>query len=166
MNGDKSTHITFSLRRGSCPGLSPYGKSIPTGEIVKNLGTHLDNRLTWRGHITAKRVKIQLLCGQLGWLLRRKSKLAVELKLRMYTAVMKPIWTYGLQLGGHDCRSKPKSHREDGKQNPEIRCSMVCTKCHNSKKCLPADGEGGNRSTDSIIFRKIAEPPECQRCCP
>jgi hypothetical protein len=33
------------------------------------------------------------------WLLRRKSKLSTN-KLLLYKAILKPIWTYGIQLSG------------------------------------------------------------------
>jgi hypothetical protein len=34
------------------------------------------------------------------WLFRRKSKLPANNKLLLYKAILKPIWTYGIQLGG------------------------------------------------------------------
>jgi hypothetical protein len=34
------------------------------------------------------------------WLLGRRSTLSTESKLLLYKAVLKPIWTYGIQLWG------------------------------------------------------------------
>jgi hypothetical protein len=34
------------------------------------------------------------------WLLGRKSKLSTNNKLLIYKAILKPIWTYGIQLWG------------------------------------------------------------------
>jgi len=34
------------------------------------------------------------------WLLGRRSKLSLENKLRLYKCVLKPVWTYGIQLWG------------------------------------------------------------------
>jgi hypothetical protein len=34
------------------------------------------------------------------WLLRRKSKLSTSNKILIYKAILKPIWTYGMQLWG------------------------------------------------------------------
>jgi hypothetical protein len=34
------------------------------------------------------------------WLLGRKSKLSTDNKLLLYKAILKPIWTYGIQLWG------------------------------------------------------------------
>jgi len=34
------------------------------------------------------------------WLLGSKSQLSIESKLLLYKAILKPIWTYGVQLWG------------------------------------------------------------------
>jgi hypothetical protein len=34
------------------------------------------------------------------WLLNRKSKLSMTNKILLYKAILKPIWSYGLQLWG------------------------------------------------------------------
>jgi hypothetical protein len=36
----------------------------------------------------------------MNWLVGRKSKLTIENKLLLYKAIMKPIWSYGIQLWG------------------------------------------------------------------
>jgi len=36
----------------------------------------------------------------MNWLIGRKSKLTTENKLLMYKAILKPIWSYGVQLWG------------------------------------------------------------------
>jgi hypothetical protein len=36
----------------------------------------------------------------MSWLLGRKSKLSIENKLLLYKCIIKPIWTYGVQLWG------------------------------------------------------------------
>lgn len=41
---------------------------------------------------------------ELNWLIGRKSHLSIENKLLIYKAVIKPIWTYGIELWG--CASK------------------------------------------------------------
>jgi hypothetical protein len=51
--------------------------------------------------------KYQLfLISMTDWLLRRRSTLSTESKLLLYKAVLKPIWTYGIQLGGTASNSK------------------------------------------------------------
>jgi hypothetical protein len=43
---------------------------------------------------------INLKLRQMNWLIGRKSKLTTENKLLLYKAIIKPIWSYGIQLWG------------------------------------------------------------------
>ena len=52
VNQNKSTHITFTIRKGKCPPIRINQTTIPQGSTVKYLGLHLDSKLTWREHIT------------------------------------------------------------------------------------------------------------------
>ncbi|KAJ8704396.1 hypothetical protein PYW08_013120 [Mythimna loreyi] len=61
---------------------------------------HLDRRLTWRDHIKAKRQQANKKFGDMYWLLGRQSTLSLENKLLIYKCILKPIWTYGIQLWG------------------------------------------------------------------
>ena len=45
-NENKSTHITFPLKRETCPAVTLYGQHIPQEGTVKYPGLHLDRRLT------------------------------------------------------------------------------------------------------------------------
>jgi hypothetical protein len=71
---------------------------LPQAEEVEYLGLHLDRRLTWRNHIFAKRKQLGITLTNMYWLLGRQSKLTTSSKLLAYKIVLKPIWTYGLQL--------------------------------------------------------------------
>jgi hypothetical protein len=51
-------------------------------------------------HIFAKRKQLGLSLTKMYWLLGRKSKLSTNNKLLTYKAILKPIWTYGIQLWG------------------------------------------------------------------
>jgi hypothetical protein len=73
---------------------------IPQENHVKYLGLHFDRRLTWHTHIFAKRKQLVLTLTKMYWLLGRKSKLSTNNKLLIYQAILKPIWTYGIQLWG------------------------------------------------------------------
>ena len=61
---------------------------------------HLDRRLTWKKHIWTKRKQLGIKFTSLYWLINQKSQLSFENKLLIYKAILKPIWTYGIQLWG------------------------------------------------------------------
>jgi hypothetical protein len=100
VNETKSAHVTFTTRRTNCPAISINGTQLPIANKVKYLGLILDQKLTWKTHITAKKTQLTLKLRQMHWLIGRKSKLTVENKLLLYKVILKPIWTYGVQLWG------------------------------------------------------------------
>lgn len=99
-NQSKSTHLTFTLRRQTCPPVKLYDEPIPQADEAKYLGIHLDRRLTWRKHIWTKRKQLDTKLRELYWLIGPNSKLTPTSKMVVYKTVIKPIWTYGIQLWG------------------------------------------------------------------
>jgi hypothetical protein len=51
-------------------------------------------------HIFAKRKHLGVTLTKKYWLLGRKSQLSLSNKLLLYKTILKPIWTYGIQLWG------------------------------------------------------------------
>lgn len=100
INESKSTHITFTTRRDTCPPVTLNNQVLPQKENIKYLGIHLDQRLTWRKHIWMKRKQLGLKLQKMYWLLGHKSKLTLENKILLYKSILKPVWTYGIQLWG------------------------------------------------------------------
>lgn len=100
VNCEKSQHITFTLRRNHCPSIDLNGSTIPRSETVKYLGMTLDRRLTWKTHIKNKREQLKIKTKKLYWLIGSKSQLNLENKLRIYKVILKPVWSYGIQLWG------------------------------------------------------------------
>lgn len=100
VNEGKSTHVTFTTRRATCPPVSLNGKLIPQATEVRYLGIHLDRGLTWKKHVQAKRTQLNLKFSKMYWLLGRNSRLSVENKLIIYKSILKPVWVYGIQLWG------------------------------------------------------------------
>jgi hypothetical protein len=68
--------------------------------FIKYLGLHLDRKLSWRKHIFTKRKQQGMTLTKMHWLLGRKSKHSRSNKILIYSAILKPIWTYGIQLWG------------------------------------------------------------------
>jgi len=77
---------------------------VPHAETVKYLGLHSDKRLTWKNHVTTKRKQLDLKTREINWLIGKHSSLSLENKLLIYKTVLKPVWTYGIELWG--CASK------------------------------------------------------------
>jgi hypothetical protein len=96
----KPIHVIFTTRRETCPPVHINNVQLPQEENVKYLGLHLDRRLTWHKHIFTKLKQLGITLTKMYWLLGRKSKLSTSNKLLMYKTVLKPIWTYGIQLWG------------------------------------------------------------------
>jgi hypothetical protein len=64
---------------------------LPQEEDIKYLGLHLDRRLTWHKHISAKRKQLGITLAKMYWLLGCKSKLSTSNKVLIYKTVLKPI---------------------------------------------------------------------------
>lgn len=99
-NESKSAQITFTLKNAPCPIVMMNGTTLPQAEAVKYLGICLDRRLTFRTHIFNKRKQLGLKLRSMYWLLDHSSKLSIHNKLLVYKTIVKPIWTYGIQLWG------------------------------------------------------------------
>ena len=96
----KSVNVTFTKRKDTCPPVQLNRIQVPQAEHVKYLGLYLDRRLTWKKHIFTKRKQLGLTLRKFYWMIGRKSQLRLENKLLVYKAIIKPIWTYGIQLWG------------------------------------------------------------------
>lgn len=100
VNEGKSVHMTFTTRTTSCPPVALNNQLLPQDDKVRYLGVHLDRKLNWKHHITTKRLQLKLKYNKMFWLLGSKSKLSVENKIILYKMVLKPVWTYGIELWG------------------------------------------------------------------
>jgi hypothetical protein len=100
VNETKSAQVTFTNRKTDCPVVTINGTQLQVKNEVKYLGLILEQKLTWRPHITVKKIQINLKLCQMNWLIARKSKLTTENKLLLYEVIIKPIWSYSIQLWG------------------------------------------------------------------
>jgi hypothetical protein len=100
LNNTKSQYVTFTLRRQTCPPVYYNNEPIPQTNTVKYLGLTLDRRLTWNPHTRLKRISLDKRLKTLYYLLHRKSSLPMNQKLKIYSYLIRPIWTYGSQIYG------------------------------------------------------------------
>ena len=57
-------------------------------------------QLTWRKHIQSNRQHLDVKLRATSWLLGRRSHLSLPNQLLLYKCILKPVWTYGIQLWG------------------------------------------------------------------
>lgn len=104
-NETKSVQVTFTTRRQTCPPVMLNGVQLPQSDEVKYLGMYLDRRLTWRKHIFTKRLAMGQQIRKMYWLINKNSQLSIDNKILLYKSIIKPIWSYGLQLWGSSANS-------------------------------------------------------------
>jgi hypothetical protein len=104
INETKSSHITFTLRKGQCPPVCINQTVILHVETVKYLGLHFDRRLTWKEHIATKRKQFVHKTREIKWLIGKNSPLSLENKILINKTVLRHVWTYGIELWG--CANK------------------------------------------------------------
>ena len=63
-------------------------------------GIHFDRRLTWKDHVQTKPKQLEHKTRGIKWLIGRHSPLSLENKIIIYKTVLKPVWTYGIELWG------------------------------------------------------------------
>jgi hypothetical protein len=78
----------------------------------------LDAKLRWKPHVKKQQEELKLKYRKMYWLMSRSSALSVYNKLMLYQLV-KPIWTYGIQLLG--CTSQSNKNIIQRLQNRVLR---------------------------------------------
>jgi len=73
-------------------------EKIPQTEDAKYLGLYLERRLNWRKHIFTKQKQFGIRLSKMYRLFGSKLQLSTENKLLLHKAILKPNWTYGIQL--------------------------------------------------------------------
>jgi hypothetical protein len=76
------------------------GKTTPHSLTAKYLGMTLDAKLCWKVHVKKKREEFGLKYRSMYRLMGRQSVMSTNNKLVLYKQILKPAWTYGIQLWG------------------------------------------------------------------
>jgi len=124
------------MLRSTCPQVTMKNVPIPMRPTVKYLGLYLDQRLTWSTHIKSKRLHLYFKLRSMNWLLGRKSQLSLANKLLLYKWMLKPVWTYGVQLWG--C-AKPSHTQIIQRLQSKILPSVTSAPCYVSNLTLHHD---------------------------
>ena len=100
LNEAKSTHVDFTNKKIIHIPVFINNIEIPYSNKAKYLGMTLDAKLRWKAHVKIKRTELGIRYKKMYWLLGRNSSLTIYNKLLLYKQIIKPIWTYGIQLWG------------------------------------------------------------------
>ncbi|KAM0731249.1 putative RNA-directed DNA polymerase from transposon X-element [Formica fusca] len=119
LNETKSTHINFPLRKTNHLSILINELTIPYANTAKYLGMTLDAKLKWKEHIKKKKEELNIKYRKLYWLLGRNSELSVQNKILIYKQILKPAWTYGIQIWG--CTKKTNIEIIQTFQNKVLR---------------------------------------------
>ncbi|GFX05451.1 RNA-directed DNA polymerase from mobile element jockey [Trichonephila clavipes] len=102
-----------------------YNQIIHWSQETKYLGLIFDNKLTWTKHITYARDKFRKVMFKIYPLLNRNSHLDLNCKVLLYTALLRPIMSYGCSVWGY--AAKKHINILDVAQNTVIR--MIVGAC-------------------------------------
>lgn len=120
LNETKSSHVDFTNNRIFYKPVYINGNEVPYSNTAKYLGITLDAKLRWKPHVKRKKEELKIKLQKMNWLLGRTSTLAICNKLLLYLQILKPIWSYGIQLWGCTCESNKKTIQTF--QNKVTRC--------------------------------------------
>jgi hypothetical protein len=100
LNESKSVHINFTNKRITQRPIYINGAQILYANTAKYLGMTLNAKLRCMEHIKMKRDELNIKFRKMYWLLGCNSELFIYNKLILYKQVLRPVWSYGIQLWG------------------------------------------------------------------
>lgn len=119
LNESKSVHINFTNRKIENYKIFIGEQEIPYSNKVKYLGMTLDAKLNWKEHVKKKKDQLNLKLRKMHWMIGRSSQVTVQNKLLLYKQILRPVWTYGIQLWG--CTKKSNMNIIQTFQNKVLR---------------------------------------------
>jgi hypothetical protein len=96
------------------------GTQIPYANTAKYLGMTLDTKLRWKEHIKMKSDELNIKFKKMYCLLGCNSELSIYNKLILYKQVLRPVWSYGIQLWG--CANDSNIQVIQCFQNKVLKC--------------------------------------------
>ncbi|CAB0042207.1 unnamed protein product [Trichogramma brassicae] len=174
---NKSAHITFTLRRETCPQVFLYDSPIPVSDQVKYLGLHLDRCLTWRAQIWSKRKQLGIKLRSLYQLIGRNSALSLDHKVLLYKAILKADLDVRFSALGQSGKLKYSSDRAFSDQGSSMfggRTWYVPNEVIRGNLRIPTTREGINECRKkhgcslfiiTVCINLIAYAAVCSRIC-
>jgi hypothetical protein len=120
LNESKSVHIDFTNRKIRQQPIFIKDTKLPYANTAKYFGMTLDANLQWKKHIKKKRDELNIKFRKMYWLLGRISELSIHNKIILYKQVIRPVWSFGIQLWG--CASDPNIQAIQRYQNKVLKC--------------------------------------------
>jgi hypothetical protein len=74
------------------------GTQVPNANAAKYLGMTLVVKLQWKEHIKKKRDELNIKFVKMYWMLGRNSELSIHNIIMLYKQVIRPVWSYDIQL--------------------------------------------------------------------
>jgi len=97
------------------------------------IGLHVNY---WKDHVAMKRKQLDFKTREINWLIGKHFHLSLENKILIYKSVLKPVWTYGIELW--ECVSKSNIAVIQRYQSSLLR-SITNAPWHVSKQTLHSD---------------------------
>ena len=112
-------HVDFTNKRVEHKPIYINHQVVPYENTAKYMGTTLDAKLRWKPHVKKKQEELILKYRKMYWLMGSYSALSVYNKLMLYQQILKPVWTYCIQLWG--CASQSNRNIIQSFQNRVLR---------------------------------------------
>ncbi|GFV45676.1 probable RNA-directed DNA polymerase from transposon X-element [Trichonephila clavipes] len=108
LNVEKTIAVLFTRKRKAATPPTLYSTPLQWSQNTIYLGLLLDNKLTWRQHILYTRNKFRNALRLIYPLICRDSTMTRDNKVLLYTAVLRPILSYGCPVWGYAAKSNLK----------------------------------------------------------
>lgn len=111
INASKSVAILFHKKKHPDPptNLTIFQEPIPWDSKIKYLGITLDSNLRFNHHVDNVLKTANIAKAQLRPFIGPKSRLSIKAKTLAYTSILRPIFTYGIQVWHQTTATKQKA---------------------------------------------------------
>ncbi|GFY31994.1 probable RNA-directed DNA polymerase from transposon BS [Trichonephila clavipes] len=123
INVDKTVAVLFTKARKPIAPPTLYSTPLRWSQTTKYLGITFDKTLAWKPHILYARDKFRIALKKLYPLICRNSNMYLYNKVLLYTAVLRPILSYGCPIWGYAANTNIKIL--ETAQNSIIRCIEI-----------------------------------------